>query len=240
MDEREATGLDRLLRPFLLERDEDAAEGLLAQLITEHAAPVIEKTIRSKLHVSLKRFDGSHLNHFNQDALEISSDVRALLLNQLRSLKESPDRKTIYNFRSYAAVITHHACSEYLRQKHPARNRLKNRLRYLLTHQPAFALWEDEEQDWLCGLAEWRGQKSNSTSSERLRQLRDNPQVLTAQRPASSGDQSSMPSYGSLAAIFEYLCGPVELDGLVSAVAELYGLKDQTSYVEDEAVNACA
>lgn len=231
MDEREATGFDQLLLPFLLERDQEASESLLAQLITEHAELVIEKIIRSKLRVSLKPFDGSHLN---QDALEINGDVRALLLNQLRSLKEFPEQKTINNFRSYAAVVTYNACSEYLRRKHPQRNRLKNRLRYLLTHQPDFALWEDKEQEWLCGLAEWRGRTKDVTSSERLQQLRDNPHVLTAQRPSVGSDQSSAPSSDFMAAIFEYVGSPLELDGLVNVVAELYGVKDQSSYAEDE------
>jgi DNA-directed RNA polymerase specialized sigma24 family protein len=232
-DEREAGAVDRLLLPFLLERDEPTSEDLLGQLATEHAQPVIEKIVRSKLRVSLKPSDGSHLN---QDAMEICGDVQAQVLNQLRAVKEFPDRKTINNFRSYVAVITYNACSEYLRRKHPERSRLKNRLRYLLTHQPALALWEGEEQELLCGLAAWRGQKSAGAFGERLHESRHDPQFLADERLRSVGDQAATaPTVHSLTAIFERAGSAVELDELVNAVSDLYGIKDQTSLTEDDA-----
>lgn len=237
MDEQEAgAGVDRLLLPFLLAGDEAAAESLLALIVREHAGPVVEKVIRSKLRVSLKPSDGSHLN---QDALEISSDAQAQVLNQLRSLKESPERKAIRNFRSYVAVVTHNACSEYLRRKYPERSRLKNRLRYLLTHQPALALWEDEEEgDLLCGLVQCRGQKSSAASNERLQRLRDNRESWSEEMLKGVDAQASTPTAHSLAAIFAYVGAAVELDALVNTVAELYGIKDQTSYAEDDSDEA--
>jgi DNA-directed RNA polymerase specialized sigma24 family protein len=233
LDEREAGGgVDRLLLPFLSEGDEMASERLLAQLMTGHAEPVVEKVIRSKLRVSLKPSDGSHLN---QDALEISSDAQAQVLNQLRAIKDAPERKVILNFRSYVAVITHNACSEYLRRKYPERSRLKNRLRYLLTHQPTFALWEDEEEgELLCGLAAWREQKRGASSNEWLQQLRADTQFWMNGMPRSMAGRESAPTAQAVAAIFEYAGGAVELDVLVSAIADIYGIKDQTSYQEDE------
>ncbi len=42
---------DTLLRPFLDAADEVTAETLLAQVISEHGAPVIKSVIKSKLRV---------------------------------------------------------------------------------------------------------------------------------------------------------------------------------------------
>lgn len=216
-----------ILSSFLWETDEAAAEKLLGQLIIEHAIPVIETIIKRKLRVSLRAADGSHLN---QDALEIRSDVHATLLTELRSFKAHPAGRTISNFHGYTAVITYHACSKYLRQKRPDRSRLKNRLRYLLTHNPLLSLWESDGQGWLCGLSQWREQDGvRAVHAERLGQLRDNPQALMHEELAHVVNHGSTPNAEALAAIFEWVGGPVGFDNLVNTVAELWGIKDQTS-----------
>ncbi|MGB7925090.1 MAG: hypothetical protein WCF57_17750, partial [Pyrinomonadaceae bacterium] len=234
VDEREAGGgVDRLLLPFLSVGDEGASEGLLAQIMTGHAEPVVEKVIRGKLRVSLKPSDGSHLN---QDGMEISGEAQAQVLNRLRALKESPESRAIQNFRSYVAVVAHNACSEYLRGKYPERSRLKNRLRYLLTHQEALALWEDDDEgELLCGLASWRGQKRGAASGERLQRLGDDRELWTDEMLRSVDGQGTTPTHQSLATIINYAGGAVELDALVKVVADLYGIKDQTSYTDDGA-----
>ena len=71
---------DALLRPFVETRDHSIAESLLTKLIQEHADPIIEKIIKSKLRVSL---NGSHGAQENQDALEIARELRATLIADL-------------------------------------------------------------------------------------------------------------------------------------------------------------
>src|SRR4030095_5839908 len=94
---------DALLLPFLQARDYLTAEGLLAQLIQEHADPVIAKILQGKLRVSL---NGSHGNQENQDAMEIASELRATLIADLRKMQRHPHQKTITSFRDYVATKT--------------------------------------------------------------------------------------------------------------------------------------
>src|SRR5205085_7846043 len=114
---------DELLSSFILAGDLADAELLLSRIITQHAQPLIESIIKSKLSVSLSAHDGRHLN---QDALEISSDVKETLLAELRKQKSFPERRAINNFQSYVAVIAFNACHDYLRRKYPQRHSLKN------------------------------------------------------------------------------------------------------------------
>src|SRR5215207_186422 len=152
-----ARQFDALLLPFLQATGREESESLLARLLSAHAAPIIKAVIRSKLGVSLSAADG---RFENQEALEIENDVAATLLSELNELQETPTRNAIGNFRSYVAVVTFHACSRYLRRKNPERGQLKSSLRYLLTTRPDFALWQNVEKDWLCGLKQWQGLES--------------------------------------------------------------------------------
>ena len=152
---------------FCKPRDRKAAPSLLAQLLSEHAAPVIKSVLRSKLRVSLSVSDGSFEN---QEALEIESEVMALVLAELNELQQTAAPDVIGNFRSYVAVVTFHACARYLRRKNPQRVQLKSRLRYLLTTRPDFALWQSAEKNWLCGFKQWHDHepvRSKTNSSAR-------------------------------------------------------------------------
>ena len=71
----------------------------------------------------------------------------------LQTLKDESDADAIADFARYVAVTSYHACHDYVRRRHPNRWRLKNRLRYLLTHDPQFELVEDPDRGWLCGFA---------------------------------------------------------------------------------------
>jgi hypothetical protein len=160
------------------------------------------------------------------------------LLGRLRDLKTKPDDNTIGNFRSYVAVITYHCCYEYLRQKYPERWRLKNRLRYLLTHQQGLNLWETEDKGWLCGFAGWQNPSIAKSDSGRLQRLLGDPQEFR-QDALSSQDAQHMKPAELLQAIFEWVGCPIELDKLTNIVAALWGIKDQTppSGIDEESTN---
>jgi DNA-directed RNA polymerase specialized sigma24 family protein len=219
----EASSQNEDLRLFLEERDESLSEVLLALLVYEHAEPVIRNIIRGKLRVSFSATDGSQSN---QDALDIGNDVHTLLLTQLRSIKACPNGKSISNFSSYVAAVTYNACYRYLREKYPQRTRLKNRVRYLLTHNDAFVVWETRQREWLCGFALWRAQEMKPAQVGRLQQLRDNPEAIKTQGLTAVDLPGPAPNAGALTAIFNWADGPVELDLLVTVISELYGIKD--------------
>lgn len=209
---------DPLLLPFLNAGAEAEALDLLTAVIRGHAEPIIKAIIGHKLRVFL---DGRAA----QEAEDVQSDVVLQLLSKLRELKTDPEARGIVNFRSYVAVTTHHACHEFLRRKYPQRWRLKNRLRYLLTHHAAFALWGDEGEEWLCGLGAWRDRRKESAEAGRLEPLRD--ARWAADRLGLTGRNLQLINLAELLdSIFKFLNAPVELDRLVTVVADLQGIKD--------------
>lgn len=214
---------DTLLAPFLHSANEAESEALLSLLISEHAEPIIKGIIRGKLH-----FFSAVVDHFQrQDAEDVHSDVIVQLLTRLCALKADPDEQHIGDFRGYVAVTSYNACHQHLRQRYPQRWRLKNRLRYLLTHQESFALWETDERVLVCWFSAFRDQKhSFAAGAGQLRQLRDSPQLLEQKGLAVRGIERE--GLGDLLTrIFEWIDAPVELDDLVNTVADLQGIKDR-------------
>ena len=169
---------DVLLLPFLRAEGGAERERLLALLVEGQAAPVVRGVFKSKLRVSLNPSDG---REENQDALELFGDVCADLVAELRGLHEDGAR-SVADFRSYVAGVAFNACCRHLRRKYPQRHSLKTRVRYLLTHHAAFALWESGAHEHLCGPAAWRGRAGVSSSAEGLPQ-----QVRSKLRGADAG-----------------------------------------------------
>ncbi len=219
---------DELLLPFLRARGREEGEGLLALLVEEHAAPVVRGVVKGKLRVSLNPGDG---REENQDALDLYGDVCADLIAELRALKADGDRR-ITNFRSYVAGVAFHACYRHLRRKYPQRHSLKTRVRYLLTHHADFALWEAGEHTHLCGRAAWRGRGHVGATA-----AADDLVQLTRAR-LGGADAQRLQLAEVLSKVFEAARAPVELDELVSAVAELTGVAERPARDEDEEAQA--
>ncbi len=225
-----STPTDALLLPFLQAADTAEADSLLARLFADHIEPLIRQVIHYKLRAHFDR-DGNAL--LSQDAEDVRSEVLLHLLALLQNHKAAPQEKTIGNLRSYVVVATSRACYEYLRRKYPRRWRLKNRLRYLLTHQARFALWESEDKEWYGGLAPWQGRKPTATHLARLHQLRDSAQAW--ERVGLSSDELQRVSPAEvLSAVFKQVGGPIELDDLVNLTAEWWGIKDHTTTLDTD------
>lgn len=143
MNEPRAGKSDELLRSFLQATDEAESQGLMARLINEQADPLIKEIIAYKLRPS---FDGAN---DAQESEDVYNNVLMSLLKRLRLAKQQPENQVINNFRGYVATITYNACANLLREKYPQRHILKNRLRYFLTHEAGFALWERQPREWL-------------------------------------------------------------------------------------------
>jgi RNA polymerase sigma factor (sigma-70 family) len=208
----------------LLRAEADDARQLIEQLVSAHAEPLIKQVIKSKFH---PHFDQGTC----QDAEDLQSEVLVQLLVRLRAFKADPTKQAIGNFRGYVAVVTYRTFDNHLRRKYPQYHQLKNRLRYLLTHRPEFALWENEREVWLCGFARWRTTLQADLPGARLQQIFDDPQSfeqagLHGRRP----EQVNLAEL--LAAVFGWVGHPVELDPLVSLVAQLLGQTSQPLFVE--------
>lgn len=136
-------------------------ERLSAEALEPVTATVIKPVVRRTLHVSLRDTDTSAEN---QDALELVGDIQVALLSALESSRGNG--RGIENIDAYAATIASNACYQYLRAKFPVRAQQMNKLRYLLTHDPRFAMFKSDEV-WYCKLAGESAHTRGSGNHER-------------------------------------------------------------------------
>lgn len=211
-------GMDPLLRPFLHAEDEAEAQSLLAQLIEEHAQPLVHKIAHSKLQVARPTStEGSGA----QEAQDLCSEVAVQLLSRLHDLRDGPDQTPIANFHGYVAAVTYNSCSANLRRKYPERQRLKNRLRYLLNHDPSLAMWEDSNGMSLCGLANWKGLTDSTFPPQRT-----TVESTVEQTVQSASNLRQLPPRALLNALFSFSGRPIELDELVGLTAKIWDIQD--------------
>jgi DNA-directed RNA polymerase specialized sigma24 family protein len=223
---------DPLLLPYLQAQDEALAEQLLTQLIAEHVEPLVKNIVGYKLRVY---FRGNANRTISRDAEDVFSEALLQFLTRLAEIKSpASDEAGIRNLRSYVAVIAYRACHLHLRRKYPQRYSLKNKLKYFLTHQQGFALWESEEE-WLAGFADWQNQTPalETSPNQRLNELRDDAQTfITNLLPCATASNASLLEL--LTAIFQWTAAPIELDALVGVIAELWNIKDDTDKTESQ------
>jgi hypothetical protein len=129
----------------------------------------------------------------------------------------------IENFRGYVATTTYNAYYKYVRMKYPARSRLKNRLRYLFNHRPDFVIWEDESQEYFCGLAAWRRKLLGRNKDLENQQL-GSSEFVNSLGPGESVARLALPELVNK--FLAWRGRPILLDELVRIVAELHGIRD--------------
>jgi DNA-directed RNA polymerase specialized sigma24 family protein len=214
--------VDASLLSFLHTTDEEESRRLCDRLVSDHADHVIKDIIRRELDVCL---DNSRYGYYDsvriQDAHDIRMDTIEKLLRRLHFIKNSAGSDGIDDFGNYVATVTRNACCDYLRRKFPLRWRLKNQLRFFLTHQEGFALWENDMNDLVCGFSSWLGASKTREYSEALDRLK-----LT-NREIQSANIGEL-----LTAIFKQLEAPLRLEDLIKIIAELrkYGDGDDGQY----------
>jgi RNA polymerase sigma factor (sigma-70 family) len=228
--------MDKLLLTFIEATDEVEADHCLTNLIEEHAAPIVKEILSSTLRLHV---EAGSAGPYSQDASDLFNDVILNLVSRLRQLKHDPAQDTIADFRSYVAGTAYNACNFYLRQKFPRRSRLKNRLRYLLSHDSHFALWPSEPSGLLCGLAKWRD-KHEQASARLLEKIRQDPGewIQTAGLKRVSIDRADLTAL--LNALFQWCQSPIKLDDLVNIVAVVCREKDQPNVPLEKALNLAA
>ncbi|MEO7969986.1 MAG: hypothetical protein ABI698_01710 [bacterium] len=219
--------VDEVLLPLLRVTDESELQAILTQIVSEHAAPVIRDIIRHKLRLS----STANKRRSDTEADDIYHDAVVQLLSRLKDFTADPEQRTIGHLRSYVAVVAYNSCYQHLRQAYPQRHILKNRLRYLIKRHVSFSLWESPEHELICGFASWE-QEGRTAKAEALNQLLYDPQLLIK---AGAPPPGAKLSAEALAAVFEYLGGSLKLDALVTIMAALWGIKDQTSSIDEAA-----
>jgi RNA polymerase sigma factor (sigma-70 family) len=231
------TVVDELLRPYLQSGSESESSEILERLICDFALPIIRDIVSFKLRLS-KSGEGSGSD--KQDAEDICGDVTLRLMDRLHQLKEDQLKedhatKPIANLRSYFAVMAYNACDQYLRKKYPERHKLKNKIRYLLSRQKGFDLWEASGGRWLTGYAVWRnadwsGYRTWETDAAEGAGLDLEGDLPEYELLRNDGHHSVGARLAALIdRIFSQAGHPIELDALVSAMASICGIKDRSA-----------
>ena len=217
--------IDALLEPLLAETSDEQVDQLLSKLITEHAEPVIKGVIRFKLRLN------SYRETQRAEADDIQQEVVLQLVAQLQRFRKLPAGNPIADVRGMAAVIAHRTCARWMRRQFPERHALKNRLHYLITRQRGFALWQDEDGKSVAGFEVWQKENKAVKPARYLSEVEGLPnhiRTLKSDKPQALAD--------AVAALLNYVGGPVEFDELVSAIAAIQGISDQPieSLADDE------
>lgn len=228
---------DDLLLPFLQTMNEAEAQRYLGTLLDAHARPVIQSTLARRWHVSSSRGANRQQKKDEIEAEEIQGEVIVQLAIRLRDSKSPAAGEPIGDFRAYVAVTTHRACDAYLRRKYPQRQRVSNRLRYVLTHQPGMALWERDAGVRYGGFAVWQNETSWPRHSSRLEQLKSHPQQFAASHLSSSNVACMNPAE-LLSAIFQWVGHPIALSELVTVACDLWNIHDPADADGSDAADA--
>lgn len=152
------------------------------------------------------------------EADDACQEVRLQLLERLRETGEVPSAE----LRSLAATIAWRVCAADVRQRNPQFHALKNRIQYLLTRQSGLACWREADSP-VAGFAAWQS-KRKPLSPGKLRSLVADRQF--AWRVANLAEPQGRELIELLTALFNLAAAPVELNELVSVVAELLQIRE--------------
>jgi RNA polymerase sigma factor (sigma-70 family) len=190
---------DPVLAPLLAAgSDASMRRQALEALMTGHVQPVAARV--------LSRYQSPTLRP--EDAEDLAATV---YLRLVRRLQQLDDDDPIDRLDDYVAAVTYNVVYSFLRRRYPERTRLKNRLRYLLSHHDDLAIWESGG-DIVCGLAQWRERAPVA------------PQVNTANATAAMIERGAPAE--ALHAIFDEAAAPMLFDDLVRLAAELWSVSD--------------
>jgi hypothetical protein len=194
--------VDPLLGRLLAARDDEERVAATAELVLAHALPTVDAILAGRR----PRRAGVP----PQQLEDLRADILVRLLHRLRALDDQ-DAAPIHSFADYVAVVAYHRIDDFMRTAYPARTALGNRVRYLLSNDAAFALW-DGPNGIVAGLAAWRGSDPR-------------PLTVAALRPLHA-DAPATDLRALLARLFALHGAPVELQALVTVLVELLGVRE--------------
>ena len=202
---------DRALWPVIDAPDDRSQEAAIEVLLLEDIKPVIAPI--------LQRFRRMEPNLQAEDLEEIASLAAVRLIRKIKAAVVYEEH-AIQVLEDYLATLTYNALYDFRRQRYPERHRLKRNLRYLLTRDPAFALWETTESI-VAGLSEWTGQRPKPAAS------------LTRSSATSAMCEKARPAE-AVQAILERVGHPVAFESLVDLVADLWQVRDAVVESSDD------
>jgi RNA polymerase sigma factor (sigma-70 family) len=225
--------MDQLLLPYLEASDDTERQLRLNELLLLHAAPVVRQTVRRRLGFYVNQL-GS--NPHNQDAEDLYQEIMTKVVQALSDLRNTSTKTEIANLQQYVARIASNACNDFLRAKSPARARLKNNLRYVLSHHPDFATWKSEGET-VAGFAVWRGTNKSLSSEKTTANTQEAVSSFRSTRLLTENIKE-VPITKLASELFQWTNSPIELELLVNIIATLLEIKDQPHESVDDETNA--
>lgn len=199
---------DPRLAAFLDAPSDAEARQALDALLTGDLDALMRETVARRLSRSRRMAD--HLE-------DVVGEARLKLTRKLWSLR-TPAGEPIGNIGAYGVTTSEHTCNAFLRREFPERTRLRNRLRYALTHHPKTALEEDGQGLWRC----------RSTDVHRVGPPGSTQSLLEG--PRAHATMHNIDLSAALPTMVEHLLAtcdhPVEFDRFVDAMATLLGVSD--------------
>jgi DNA-directed RNA polymerase specialized sigma24 family protein len=199
-----------LLRQYLAAVDEADADRRLGQILEEVATPLVRRIVASVVRDSAAF----------ADAEDIVADTLMDLLRRLRDARRD-DSHPINDLPRYVVTCAYNRCHERLRERYPARNRLRNQLRYLCNHDRELALWRSAQGEMVCGFREWVGRETGGESLDGIR--------LAARNDPAAENRAQVATL--VPALLHEVGAPVALDALTAAIARLIGVEQQRTEV---------
>lgn len=188
---------------------------LIATVVTDVVTPTVQRTL-SRSHATAGAVD------------DVVADVRLRLVERIQAWRAGT-ADPVDNLAGYATTVAAHACYGLLRQQFPNRTRLRNRLRYLVTHHPAMALVEDAPGLWRCHLRKARPAAITGSTQRFIETPREFAEGL--------GLSETTPTPALIEGLLAGCDGPVEFDRLVDAVATLLGVRDRELAIEEDSAD---
>jgi len=137
---------DPVLRPYLTAKGEEQQQRELEHLVSVRARATIEGV--------MSRYTNVEPGLTHEETEDLAAAVTMRLVHKLAATRSSPD-DAIRKYDDYVARLAFNAVNDFRRRRYPERNRLKRKLRFILTSHPAFAVW-DSPLGPVAGVAAWR------------------------------------------------------------------------------------
>ncbi|HUD71339.1 MAG TPA: hypothetical protein VMQ62_05190 [Dongiaceae bacterium] len=217
--------IDAMVAP-LLKAGDDAEALRLAEEAARHA----DAAMRGALARRLKPLAGRPGDPAAESLLaEARAEAVAHLVTRLVALRRGAsgvsEARSIGDLRSHAAGLAARVGDGWVRRRHVARARLRNRLRYLLARDRRFLLRATPDVEWRSGLA---GRDAQAfASGEASGPGRRIPEAVPPPRTKETVNAADPEALATL--IVDLLTragGPVDLEHLTDTVAERAGLPE--------------
>lgn len=216
---------DPMLLPYLEARDEAEAKRHLGRLLEAVAFPVLDGVLRSKLGSAQMSGSAGSARAPREESEDLRGEMVARLIEKLARVREGDRDEAIGDFRAYAGTIAYSVVNQHWRRQYPRRFSLENQVRYLLEQTEGLALWQDDKRVWTCGFLAWRSRPALERGRLRVQEISQNPAAFEREALGQESAQRMSP-VRLMAALFNHCGGPVPLDGVVSALAALWDIRD--------------